>query len=169
VWITYNKPRNSRNTQIPNLRTLSAKSIPDIFIEINDRNTWKFKYLIFDAKYSTNWTIKNRFENLYKYKSWILNCWNLKWENNDWNWDLEPLEDLEVVALYPWINKTEIENIIKEEKSECEENCEIKWWNTKLIKLYEKSVNDIWFWAYIMNPKEEKSEKVEELIKRKIN
>jgi len=170
IW--FNKINKIKTkTQIPYLRTLSAKSIPDIFVEIRDNIENNYKYLVFDAKYSSNWNIKNRFENLYKYKSWILNCKDLEWSWNEWKWKMETLEDLDVIALYPWVKNEEIEETEEEENNneDVQESYEVENLSDKLVRLYEKSVKDIWFWAYIMNPDKEDFGKIEELIKSKIN
>ena len=153
IW--FKKLKNKWNSKIETLRTISAKSIPDIFIEIEKNK--KYEYMVFDAKYSSNWNIKNRFENLYKYKSWILNCENLEWDWKKWNaWKMEQLENLQVIALYPWVKDDEVIEEETEIEDYNDENCEMEekteYPSDKLIKLYEKSVDDIWFWAYIMNP-----------------
>ena len=81
---------------------------------------------------------------------------------------METLEDLDVIALYPWVKNEEIEEIEEEEKDEeVQESYEVENPSDKLIRLYEKSVKDIWFWAYIMNPDKEDFKEVERLLKIK--
>jgi len=121
-----NKPENVKN----DIRIISALVKPDIFVNIKNENIEK--YYIMDAKYSTNedWNIhKDRFENLYKYKAWIVKCEDLYFNENtnEWEWNMKTIID-EVIAIYPW------------------ENTE------KLAKLYKKTINDIWFWWIVMKP-----------------
>jgi len=139
-WI-YDK---SWNKKIDWVRIISSTCYPDIYIEMHNKETNKDKYLIFDAKYSTDelWNIyKKRFENLYKYKSWIVKCENLRWDEELDMWDgkMNTIID-KVIALYPW-------------------NCE-----EKLAKLYSKSINDIWFWWLVLAIADDNS-KVEEFIR----
>jgi len=124
-----NETKSAKN----DIRILSANVKPDIFVSIKKEN--KEKFYIMDAKYSTNKDLdihKDRFENLYKYKSWIVKCDNLEYdeENKDWKWSVKNIID-EVVAIYPW------------EKS------------NKLSKLYNKSIKEIWFWGLVMKPWDE--------------
>jgi hypothetical protein len=162
---------SSNKSKIPFLRTLSSRSIPDIFVELKKNNN--FEYIVFDAKYSTNGNIKSRFDNLYKYKSWILNCEELEWNGNKWNGNIKNLDNLEVIAIYPWVKNEELESIMADESIiETEENVEIDLGSNdpsdKLVKLYEKSVSDVWFWGYIMNPKSDLFTDIEKYLKLKI-
>ena len=128
-----------------NIKVISTKMNPDIFIKILNNDIEK--YYIFDAKYSTdeNWNIhKDRLENLYKYKSWIVKCKNLEYneQSEEWKWKMNNIID-EVIAIFPWR---------KEEK---------------LSKLYKKSIDDIWFWALTMKPWEE--EEIKNYFLKKFN
>lgn len=134
------------DTKIPknDLRIISAWVRPDIFINI--KNNSEEKYIIMDGKYSTDsdWNIhKDRFENLYKYKSWIVKCTDLQFNEDlwEWEWDMENIID-EVVAIYPWK---------KEEKNS---------------KLYKKSISSIWFGWLVMKPWEVSD--IEEYFKGKV-
>lgn len=120
---------NETKTAKNDLRILSSLAKPDIYIKI-EKSSWEERYIILDAKFSTNedWNInKDRFENLYKYKTWIVKCSEVEFNEmqDSWTWNLKPIID-EVIAIYPW--KTE----------------------EKLAKIYKKSIKDIWFGGLVM-------------------
>ena len=125
--------------KIDDIRIISPKCNPDIFVELHNKKTDEEKYIIFDAKYSTDeiWNIyKKRFENLYKYKAWIVKCNNLQWDDEikEWVWDMKPIID-KVLAIYPWVSEE------------------------KLAKLYKKSIDDIDFWWLVLRKWEDKDVK----------
>jgi len=125
--------------KIDDIRIISSNCKPDIFVELHNKKTDKEKYIIFDAKYSTDeiWNIyKKRFENLYKYKAWIVKCNNLQWDSEikEWVWDMKPIID-KVLAIYPWVSEE------------------------KLAKLYKKSIDEIDFWWLVLRKWEDKDVK----------
>lgn len=128
--------KESWNNWINNIRIISSSCIPDIFVNIHNKNNKSDKYIVFDAKYSTDevWNIyKNRFENLYKYKAWIMQCNNLVWDDelNEREGEMKPIIDT-VISVYPWMPEQ------------------------KLAKLYKKSIDDIGFWWLVLRNWEEK-------------
>jgi hypothetical protein len=130
---------NSWKKKINDIRIISSNCKPDIFVELHNKKENKDKYIIFDAKYSTDeiWNIyKKRFENLYKYKSWIVKCNDLQWDNEikEWIWDMKPIID-KVLAIYPWVSEE------------------------KLAKLYKKSIDEIDFWWLVLRKWEDKDVK----------
>lgn len=135
---------NETKWEKDDIRIISSNVRPDIFVNIKKGNI--NNYYILDWKYSTDevWNIyKDRFENLYKYKAWIVKCNNLVFDEitKEWEWDMKTVID-EVVAVYPW-NKDE-----------------------KISKLYKKSLDNIGFWWLVMKPWNEND--IFEYFERKI-
>jgi hypothetical protein len=67
---------------------LSASVTPDIFLKMEKENE-AVRYIVLDAKYSTDDygdIHKDRFENLYKYKSGIVKCDDLEFDGVSKEW-----------------------------------------------------------------------------------
>ena len=173
---------NKDEDKFPNLKMLSPLIKPDIFIKIESTDQ-KDKYIIFDAKYSNSSKIKTRFNDIYKYKSWILdfseyfkdsrqikNAAETVEKNKDneyyksikdkYNDKIKPI-DIKVIALYPWIvDYTEVED----ESSFDAEKAK------QLQELFEGTAlsDDIWFWAFVVCPKKTKEESEDDFEGSKI-